>query len=750
MSVAFRQRQEGIAGLSEIEDALANEGDLAPRAIDLGDDGMGAGAEAMVTELDDGSAVFNLEPQPEKPNVADLPFNANLAEHLSQSDLSNLGSKLKEGFEADKQSRQEWEQAGIEGMKLLGFKTEDRSYPFAGACGVFDPLMADFLIRFQASFRAELMPAAGPVKTRILGTRGEPAEQQASRVQLWMNTYLTTYAPEYYPEFEQSGMWFGLWGNIWRYAYHDPLLGRAVVRLLTPQDFYVSYTTDSIYNTPRATIISQPSKRDLKLMQMRGEYLNVDIGDGDELMDQTDVKQAVDANQGVKATLADRDDRHKLMHVFVDEDLQGFRHCDDTNAETGLPLPYLVTMDANSQKVLSIRRNWRQFPDQAAGGMVDDPNYRRIMRIADYKFLPGFGYYGIGGAHTLGGFATAGTKLLRQLIDKGTLENFPGGLRVKGMRIENNKLLPGPGEFLEIDTGGMPIRDAVAPTPYGPPSVVLKELRTELIQDARRLASTQEIAIGEGRQDAPVGTTVALLEAAMRVESGVIRRAHVSLGQELRFVAEIFGETLPEQPYPFMVPGGEATIMRSDFSNMVDIIPVSDPNITSNTQRIVRAEALKRSAMEAPQIHDMRASYRIYYTALGLAPEQIDMMLPAPQQPQPFDPVTENQMALTGKPIAVFPWQNDDAHIAVHQGMAQQAPPLMAHIAEHLGSKFRKMIEAAIGQPLPPLGATIPPEIQEQIGVAAAGAMAQIQEQMAQINPELAKVMGDMQAKKYA
>lgn len=675
---------------------------------------------AELTEDMDGGVVVDFSPRrPDAPEATE--HNANLAEYMQASDVNSLGALLLDGVKADKTSRGEWETTMQTGMKLLGLSFEDRTTPFAGACGVFDPLMAEAVIRFQAVARGELMPAAGPVKTEIIGIETQELRDQASRVSAFMNLYLTQLAPEYYDDFDQMLMWLGLVGSTFKKIYQDPVLGRPVSRFITPDNFITAYGTTDLTTAQRFCHIAPMTKRQLRLAQISGQYLDIPLGDPVLPNNSQDVLTAeVDDTQGVQPG-AEGTEEYRIYEVYADLDLRGFERPD------GVPCPYIVSIDENSTKVLAVRRNWREGDETCA----------RINRFVHYKLMPGFGFYGIGYAHLLGNSAKAATTITRQLVDAGTLANFPGGLRVKGMRMEDNNLGIGPCEFKEIDTGGLPIDQAIKMMPYKEPSIVLKELGDGIRENARNLANTAEIAVGEGRQDAPVGTTMALMEAATRVQSAEMKRCHKSLGAELKMIADLFGQYLPEEPYPFPVRGGESAIMRADFSNNIDVVPVSDPNISSSSQRMMRAQGVLSSAQQDPNgHHDMRAAFENFYIEMGLDPNLIAKLLPAPRaQPVPLDPLTENQNALMQMPLKAGLEQDHDAHIAAHAPIAGDNPSLQAHINEHMALKMRVQVQQLTG-PLPPPGQPLPPEMENQMAVAIAQAMQVLSPQYKSEPPE--------------
>jgi len=677
--------------------------------IEIDDDGPAMVDGAEFTELDDGGVEIDFEPEVER--LEDAPFDANLALYMDDMDMNTLGETLLSGVEEDKQSRGDWEATMSEGIKLMGLKIEDRQTPFKGACGVYDPLMAEAVVRWQAVAAGELMPAAGPVKTQVIGVANEQLEAQASRVQQFMNLYLTELAPEFYEEFDQMLFWLPLVGSTFKKTYQDRLLGRPVSRFVLPDNFIASYGTTDLATSPRFCHITPMSRRNFRLAQLAGVYRDIDLGDPQaDDSSQTPIQAEVDGVQGVEPG-AEGTEEYRIYEVYADLNLVGYEN------EDGIPLPYVVTIEEGTRKVLSVYRNYDE----------GDPTFQRKNPFTHYKFMPGVGFYGLGYSHLLGNSAKTATSIRRQLIDAGTLNNFPGGLRVKGMRLEDNNIGIGPTEFREIDTGGLPIQNAIMTMPYKEPSQVSLALLKETYEGARNLANTTEIAVGEGRQDAPVGTTVALMEAATRLQSATLKRCHRAFSRELKLIADLFGKYLPDEPYPFPVRGGMAAIMREDFANNIDVIPVSDPNISSSAQRMMRAEALLRFATQQPDQHNLREAYRQMYVEMGVAPEKIELILaPERQKPRPLDPLTENQNAIVGMPLVAGAYQDHDAHIAAHAPIAQDNPILQAHINEHLALKMRQQVEQIIGQPLPPPGMPMPPELENQLAVMVAQAMQQL------------------------
>lgn len=702
---------------------MENEDDITEITLDAPAAVMVDGVSVM--ETDDGGVEIDLEPVIESLFSVDASVHtANLAEHIDERELSALASTLIEGMEIDKESRKAWEDMGSKGIELMGLKIEERSTPFEGACGVYDPLMAEAVVRWQSTAMAELFPASGPVKTQIIGIANPALEAQASRVQQWMNLYLTQLAPEYLEEKDQMMMWLPLIGSAFVKPYQDPVLKRPVARFKKPDHVIVPFGATDLETCPRYTCIEQMTKRQLRATMINGFYRDVELGEPEIETNVSAITEAAEESQGVEP-VDSVSDVYDIYEVYADLNLDGFEHPE------GLPLPYIVSIEKDSQKVLAIRRNWRE----------GDESYARKQGLIHYRFMPGFGFYGIGYAHLLGNSAMAATMGERNLIDAATLKNFPGGVRSKGIRFEDNNFTLAPGEFKEVDTGGQPLQNVFMPLPYGGADPVLMTMTQQVRDSARSLANTTEIAVGEGRQDAPVGTTVALMEQANLIKSGTIRRSHRALGKELKAIADLFGENLPDTPYPFPVRGGQSAIMRQDFINNIDVIPISDPNISSSTQRMVRAEGIIRMAQQFPQIHNLHAAMSNYYTEMGYDPERVAVMLPPPPQqqpPVPLDPLTENMNAMTGKPLAVGEYQDHEAHIAAHMPIAEQNPSLQAHINEHLAWQVRARVQQLIGVPLPPVGQPMPPQIENQFAAMVAQAMQQLAplyKQQPQIDP---------------
>lgn len=724
------------------------------------------GTEPQITEMPDGGVEIDV--QPRDAERATPEHAANLAEQLPEEYLNKLGTQVMDWTSADEDSRKEWYDGLTAGMKLLGLKMDDRHQPFEGASGVYDTLMLEAVIRNQAQTSAELLPAAGPVKTQIIGISTEQTEARASRIKDWTNWYLLEGAPEWVENREQLFLWRALCGSVFTKTYQDPILNRPVSPFITPDKLIISYYTDSDLATcSRITHIFNYNYKEVRERQLAGFYREIDLMPPERSGTPDIVQETVDNITGVRPSTLDsgwlEDREYEFQEQHVDIDLEGFEHqVADLNDDgiaiideetqtpklknSGLPLPYIITVETTSKRVVAIRRNWRE----------GDESNERQNYFTHWRFIPGLGAYGIGFAHILGNPAKAATALQRQMIDAATLEMFPGGLRVKGMRMDDNNKMVGPCEFIEIDTGGLPINQAVSPMPYKGPSQWSFELWKAGRENAQSLGNMADISVGDGRQDAPVGTTLALLEAANRMMSATIKSAHRSLKREFKLFSALFGQYLPEKPYPFPVQGGAGAIMKADFGDDIDVIPVSDPNITSYAQRVTRAEMMLRMAQQAPQIHDLRAAYQNMYTEAGVDERKILAILPLPQQAVPTDPLSENQMALNGKPIAVGQYQDHQAHIQAHQVLSDQVPTIAAHIAEHLGAAMRINVEKTLGIQLPPMGQKLPPDMENKIALLVAQALQQLktpqgqeptpgQIAMAEIQVEAQKVQAQLQ-----
>ncbi len=719
----------GGAGLGAAPDEQVMIDDVLPPDIELIDD-------------EDGGATLVIQDKtPDALDIPkDLPFNANLALYIKDTDLAKIGADVKIMVEHDIESNQPWRDSFNNGLKFLGLKPEDRDWVFKGASGAWDTKLLEALIRLHAEIFAELFPADGPAACKIIGEDIPQTLDQANRIQTWTNYYLTRQAKEYYDDSDQMLNYSIMAGSAFRKTYVCPVLRRPVARYMTPNNVAMSYNSSSIYDAERFTHIDDVTPRNMKLLQLDGFYRDVAIPRGDD--SNSDIsKEDIDIASGMEDAGSYEDKSYGIYETMLDYDLPNFEH------EDGLPLPYKITIDSNSGTVLRIERNWKQIKQESDG------IYEKKLNVSHWKFMPGFGPFGLGIIQVLGGTTESRTKIKRMLHDSGVFSNFPPTIRVKGMRMEHNSAALKPGENVEIDTGGLAINAAVQQMSVREPSMMLKTIHDDDGAAADRLIGNLDIAVGDGRQDAPVGTTIALLQAAKKPQTGVMRRLHRALTHELENFFEMFGEWLPETPYPFPVTGGMQTIMRQDFSPTMMLTPVSDPNVMSQTERMLSSEQIfnlcsKITPQTPPYI--IEAARRFLQT---MKVPNIDKLLPAPvPEMQPKDPVTENMDGMTGKPLKAFIQQNHLAHIAVHQPLAEANPAMQAHISEHQSMQYRLMVENTLGFPLPPEGAPIDPMIQERIAMLAAAATKKYMDEQAAKNPKppsLEETMAaDVQAKR--
>ena len=623
-----------------------------------------------------------------------LDHEANLAEALDEGYLGEISSDLRGSYEEDLESRSEWEEAYTKGLDQLGIKFEERSQPFEGASGVTHPLIAESVTQFQAQAYKEMLPSGGPVKTQVLGIQDQQREDQAVRVKEFMNYQITEVMEEFDPDMDQLLFYLPLSGSTFKKVYYDESKQRAVSKFIPAQDLVVPYAASDLATASRVTHVLRMDANDVRKMQIAGFYRDVELSKHDE--DSDEVRQKVDELQGTSKTYTD--EVFTILEMHVDIDLEGFEDLAPDGQPTGIALPYIVSIDEGSGQILSIRRNF-------------DPNTgiaKKRQFFVHYKFMPGLGFYGFGLIHMIGGLGRAATSILRQLIDAGTLANLPAGFKARGVRVRNDDEPLQPGEWRDIDAPGGNIRDAIIPLPYKAPSGTLAQLLGALIEGGRRFVSLADQQTADANGQAPVGTTVALLERGMKVMSAIHKRLHYAQRQEFRILARIFRDNLPPE-YPYDVEGGNRAVFARDFDDRVDVVPVSDPNIFSMAQRVTLAQTQLQLAQSNPQIHNLHAAYRRMYQALEV--QNIDEILPPPPQPQPLDPAIENARALMGELLKTFPDQNHDAHIAIHvmymkTSLVMTSPQVMAtlqaHILEHVSQKARQMvikeIEDAINQ----------------------------------------------------
>lgn len=653
-------------------------------------------------------------------------FYANLAEELADYDLGELSSELISSYKDDIESRQDWLDQYTDGLDLLGIKTDDREEPFRGASGVYHPLIAESATQFQAGAYKELLPPGGPVQTRIIGDDVKEVVEQSERVRNYMNFMILDVMEEFDPELDQMLFYLPLAGSTFKKTYFDPSLNRPVSKFVMPDDLVVAYTESSLETTPRFTHVINMNLNDVRKLQVSGFYRDIELYPDDET--QTDeagnkVQELTGFRRNVQSSEA-----VTLLEMHVDLDLEAYPDKDEDGEETGIAVPYIVTIHEESNEILAIRRNYKK----------GDKSRSKIRYFTHYKFLPGLGFYGFGLVHMIGGLTKSATSILRQLIDAGTLANLPAGFKARGLRVRDEDLPLQPGEFRDVDAPGSSIREAIMPLPYKEPSGTLLQMLGVLVDSGRRFASVTDLNIGEGSQANPVGTTVALLEQGTKVLSAIHKRLHFAQRQELRILAEVIKNYLPSE-YPYRIPGDvDAGVKVDDFDDRIDIVPVSDPAMFSMSQRVTLAQTQLQLAQSAPQLHDLHEAYRRMYLALGI--QNIDKILPPKDEAAPQDPVSENMGALVGKPLKAFASQNHDAHIATHSAFLQDpniqkngvaTQVLMAHMQEHLALKYRQQVEQILGAPLPAEGQVMAPEQEAMLAQATAQATQEIS-QMAQ------------------
>jgi len=638
-----------------------------------------------VTENDDGSVDINFDPTKDlNTNVA---FNSNIAEVLDEQELGVLGSDLSQDYEDYKSSRQDWEQAYVQGLDLLGFKYEQRTEPFQGASGATHPVLAEAVTQFQAQAYKELLPAGGPVRTQVVGLDTPEIQDQADRVSEFMNYQIMDVMQEYEPEFDQMLFYLPLSGSTFKKVYYDETLGRAVSQFVQAQDLVVPYSATSLDDAEAIIHVLKISANDLRKQQVSGFYRDIDLIPSDESTNADSIKDKERSLEGVNK--GNPEEIFTLLECHVNLDLEGFEDKDASGEPTGIKLPYIVTIEEGSREVLSIRRNYSEA----------DPKKQKVQYFVHYKFLPGLGFYGFGLIQMIGGLSRTATQALRQLLDAGTLSNLPAGFKQRGIRIRDDAQSIQPGEWRDVDAPGGNLKDAFMTLPYKEPSQTLLALMGVVVQAGQRFASIADMQVGDGNQQAAVGTTVALLERGSRVMSAIHKRLYAAMKQEFKLLAKVFALYLPPE-YPYDVVGGQKTIKQTDFDEKVDIIPVADPNIFSQTQRISIAQTELQLAMSNPQIHNMYEIYRSMYEALGI--KDIDKILMRPEQPQPKDPALEHIDALAGKQFQAFPGQDHRAHMTAHlnfmaTNMARNAPVIMASLEkncfEHISLMAQEQVE---------------------------------------------------------
>ena len=657
--------------------------------------------------------------------AGDDDFNANLAEFMDDSVLEALGSDLIDDFMSDQRDRKDWIQTYVEGLKLLGLRYEDRTEPWQGACGVFHPMLTESVVRFQSEGISETFPAMGPVKTKIIGKETPETEEAAARVQEDMNYQLTEVMTEYRPEHEKLLWSLPITGSAFKKVYYDPSKGRQVAVFIPAEDLVVPYGASNLETAERVTHIMRKTKNEVIKLQKAGFYVDVDLGDPGYELD--DVEKQKSEEDGMSAI---QDNRFRILEMHVELDLKGYEHKDKSGEPTGIALPYVVTIEKQTGKVLAIRRNWYE----------GDELHLKRQHFVHYQYIPGFGFYGYGLIHLIGGYAKSATMLIRQLVDAGTLSNLPGGLKSRGLRIKGDDTPIQPGEFRDVDVPSGSIRDNILPLPYKEPSQVLFALFQNIVEEGRSFANGGDMNVSDMSAQAPVGTTLAILERTLKVMGAVQSRMHFSMKQEFKLLKTIIADYAPED-YSYEPEEGSRAARKSDYDS-TDVIPVSDPNAATMAQKIVQYQAVLQLAQQAPQLYDMPLLHRQMIEVLGI--KNAAKLVKTEDDQVPTDPIQENQDILNMKPVKAFIQQNHEAHIKVHM-MAMQDPKLaqivaqnpqapmiqaamMAHINEHVGFQYRLEIEKRMGITLPQeeQNKQVPPEMADHIAIMAAEAAEQL------------------------
>ena len=645
--------------------------------------------DVKIEEQEDGSVEINFDPEAVNQPGGEGHFD-NLADLLPPDVLGQLGSTLFESYENYKNSRKDWEQSYAKGLDLLGFKYENRTQPFQNASGVTHPVLGEAVTQFQAQAYKELLPANGPVHTQTMGAPSRQKEDQSVRVKDFMNYQLMNVMKEYEPEFDQMLFYLPLSGSAFKKVYYDELLGRAVSKFVPADDLVVPYTATSLEDAEAVVHVIKMSENDLRKKQVSGFYMDVDLTPG--YNQETEVEKKERELEGVKKTRDE--DIFTVLEIHTDLDLEGFEDKDSTGEATGIKLPYIVTIEMNNRQILSVRRNYK----------VEDPQKLKIDYFVHFKFLPGLGFYGFGLIHMIGGLSRTATTALRQLLDAGTLSNLPAGFKQRGIRVRDEAQAIQPGEFRDVDAPGGNIKDAFMTLPFKEPSQTLLQLMGIVVSAGQRFAAIADMQVGDGNQQAAVGTTIALLERGSRVMSAIHKRMYVAMKHEFSLLAGVFKTYLPQE-YPYDVVGAQKNVKVTDFDDKIDIIPVADPNIFSQSQRISLAQTELQLAMSNPQMHNLYEAYRDMYEAVGV--KNIDSILPPPQQPMPMDPAAENIMAMSGKPFQAFKGQDHRAHITAHlnfmaMNLAKNNPvitgALEKNIFEHISLMAQEQLEMEFSQ----------------------------------------------------
>ena len=683
--------------------------------------------DSEVTEMDDGSVVVDFDPGADE-SMGEDSFQSNLADFIDDNELSTLSSDLISKFESDRSSRSSWEQTYKEGLDQLGLEIEDRTTPWAGACGVFHPMLSEAVVRFQAQTIQEIMPAQGPVKAHVWGKFTKERAKQAKRVQEYLNYQLIEVMTEYRSETEKLLFSLPLAGSAFRKIYFDPSLGRPTSMFVPAEDFVVAYNEGELQHAERYTHVMTRSTNQIRKLQVSGFYRDVELTPSN--VEENPIREKYNDIGGVTPSYESRE-KHQLLEMHVDVDLPGYED------EDKVALPYVVTIDKGSNTVLSIYRNWEE----------EDPHRVKLQHFVHYGYVPGIGFYNLGLIHMIGGLAKSATSLLRQLVDAGTLSNLPGGLKTRGLRIKGDDTPIMPGEFRDVDVPGGVIRDNITFLPYKEPSSVLYQLLGNIVEEGRRFASMADLKVADMSQDAPVGTTLAIMERAMKVQSAIQARIHASLKQEYKILSNIIRDyTDPE--YPYETEDGEG-IKAEDFDDRIDVVPVSDPNASTMAQRVMQYQAALQLAQQSPNLYDMPLLHRQMMELIGIP--NADRVVPSQEEVLPKDPITENQEMLTLSPVKVYEYQDHEAHNRVHMMLkndpqlaqeVQNSPAggavsgaLDAHVREHLAFIFRKQIEDELGIKLPTEEEQLSPRLASQLAKLVADAADQMsgkKEQQAQ------------------
>ena len=724
-----------IGGLMDTKvPSQLDEDDLrAELEIEIPDSGMnleilsfdGTEDEIEISAEDDGGVTVDFDPTDMRGEDGD--FYANLAEEIPDRELSRIASDLIGEFEANKSSRQEWEDTYKNGLELLGFNYDERTTPFRGATGVTHPLLAEAATQFQAQAFNELLPAGGPVKTYVLGKDTREKQDQSMRVRQFMNYYITNVMEEYTPDMDQMLFYLPLAGSTFKKTYFDETMDRAVSKFVPAENLVVPYDTSDLDTCPNTTQVIRMDLNDLRKRQVAGVYLDIDVIPSQS--DISDIRSETDRIEGFEPSQIDYD--CTLLECHVDLDLEGYEDLGQDGEPTGIKIPYIVTLSEDNGQVLSIRRNFNE----------DDPLKKKIQYFTHFKFLPGFGFYGLGLIHTIGGLSRTATTALRQLIDAGTLANLPAGFKARGLRIRDDDEPLQPGEFRDVDAPGGAIRDSLMPLPFKGPDQTLFNLLGFVVQAGQRFATITDMKVGDGNQNAAVGTTIAMLEQGSRVMSAVHKRLHYALRQEFKILARVMGDSLPQE-YPYSVSGDDATIMASDFDQRVDVVPVSNPNVFSQAQRIALAQSKLQLATQAPDMHNMHEIYRDMYESLGVTDVDRIMKALPDDEPRPLDPAQENINALDMMQMHAFSGQNHQAHITAHlvfgaSPMVGQLPPVAISLQKHVLEHIKIQAEEQAMQQMQQVG-QLPADQQElQYQILVAQGVAQIMQEVKQLSGQL-------------